>query len=350
MRQRRLWHGADDSGDSRHIVGQRLVDHHVAGVGTLVRLQAPQQAVAFRGVQRLEVRLAVDIFVEHQVRSECHTRLQLRLDLRKLPVDDPQGQVVVQHRHAGRQQSVHAIPQPNGRPPLDCVAVHPTAAVRGNQIRVIDDRAPDGCVAKLAQQGVILKPLRVLEEHTGPVGADVGNDKLQVSEAAVANIGKSLVCLVIGNDREAVGESLIVGGIHRVHARRAGELGDVADAVTVDVGGIGDAVLLHPVALHGQRRHVLGERRCAVLAMDHLDRVPDRLPVQIVACVEDEIVSRRGLDHDRHGPHSDLRGCGWVVRARTRLCERMSTACRGPPAARGRPAGTGGPRLKSAPG
>ena len=42
------------------------------------------------------------------------------------------------------------------------------------------------------------------------------------------------------------------GGVDRVHAHRVREFGDVVDAVAVDVGRVGDEVLLHPVAVYRQ--------------------------------------------------------------------------------------------------
>ena len=45
-----LWHGADDAGDAGQFVGQRPVDHHVTGAGTLIRVQASQQTVPLPGV------------------------------------------------------------------------------------------------------------------------------------------------------------------------------------------------------------------------------------------------------------------------------------------------------------
>ena len=63
MRQRRLGHGGDDARHAGQLVGQSLIDHHVAGVGTLARIHDPQQAVPLPRVQRDEA-LGPDVLGE----------------------------------------------------------------------------------------------------------------------------------------------------------------------------------------------------------------------------------------------------------------------------------------------
>ena len=75
-----------------------------------------------------------------------------------------------------------------------------------------------------------------------------------------------LKCFLIGNGHGAVAEFNGGGGIHRVLAHRVGQFGDVVNAISVDVRRVGDEVLLYPVALLGQCRHVLGQRGRALLA------------------------------------------------------------------------------------
>ena len=102
-----------------------------------------------------------------------------------------------------------------------------------------------------------------------------------------------------GNGNGAVVEIDGGGGIHRVHAHRVRELGDVVDAVAIDIGGVGDEVLLHPVALLGQRLHVLGQRGRGGFAPLHQHRNLDAgVRVQLVPDIKHEVVRSRGRDHD----------------------------------------------------
>ena len=69
VRERRLVRGADDTGHPGQLVGQGFVEHDVARIGTFFRFQDPQQAIPFPQVQRQEVQLSDDVFVEHEVDS-----------------------------------------------------------------------------------------------------------------------------------------------------------------------------------------------------------------------------------------------------------------------------------------
>ena len=75
-----------------------------------------------------------------------------------------------------------------------------------------------------------------------------------------------------GMARAPLLESMAAGGFTGFMLPRLVRLGDVVDAVAVDVGWVGDHVLLHPVAFSGQRCHVLGERRRAGGAPSHRNR------------------------------------------------------------------------------
>ena len=108
MRQQRLGHGADDAGDAGQLVGQRLVDHDVAGMGTLVRVHDPQKAVPFPRVQRNVAGFDEDVFVEHEVDSGCLVQRQVGLGMQQRRISHPQGQIVLKQRHAGREQSISA--------------------------------------------------------------------------------------------------------------------------------------------------------------------------------------------------------------------------------------------------
>ena len=109
MRQRRLRHGGDDAGQAGQLVGQHLVDHHVAGVGTLARVQRPQQAVPFLFVQRLELGSGGKVFVEYEgdvgVPKQLQFR-QFRLGGWKRNVAYVQSQVVRKQRHRRREQAI----------------------------------------------------------------------------------------------------------------------------------------------------------------------------------------------------------------------------------------------------
>ena len=85
-------------------------------------------------------------------------------------------------------------------------------------------------------------------------------------------MGKRIECVRIGNSHSPVAEADRGGRVHRVHAHRIAQLSYVVDTVAVNVGRVGDEVLLHPVALHGQRLHVLGERGRTGRALLHQDR------------------------------------------------------------------------------
>ena len=90
------------------LVGQRLVDHHVAGVGTLVRGHDPQQAVPFPRVQRQEAGFGPNVFFEHEGDSGVPEQRQVGLDFLKQIVCYVVGQVVVEQRHAGGEQRMVA--------------------------------------------------------------------------------------------------------------------------------------------------------------------------------------------------------------------------------------------------
>ena len=61
VRKRRLGYGADDTGDTGQLVGQRLVERDVTRVGPLVRGQDPQSAIPFPWVQCQEVGVGEDV-------------------------------------------------------------------------------------------------------------------------------------------------------------------------------------------------------------------------------------------------------------------------------------------------
>ena len=79
VRQRGLGHGGDDAGHPGQLVGQGLVEHHVAGMGPVVRLQGLQPAVPFPRVQRQEADFAEDVVLEHEVDPGLPEQRQLGL-------------------------------------------------------------------------------------------------------------------------------------------------------------------------------------------------------------------------------------------------------------------------------
>ena len=100
---------------------------------------------------------------------------------------------------------------------------------------------------------------------------------------------------------------------------RSASFGDVVDAVAIHVGRVGDEVLLHPVALCGQRLDVLGQRGRTGLTLHHRDRQPRFRAVQIVPHIEYEVVVGRGRDHDGNGLHLYRHRRRVIATPRTRL-------------------------------
>ena len=183
----------------------------------------------------------------------------------------PQGQVVLEQRHAACEQRVGTLHKIEGfREAVTTEAKDSKAAVRGNELRVIDYRAPETTLvidANGTQEiRMSLELVGVDEVDTGPVGFDAEYKVLDIKHSAWRTISQRLERFLIWNGRGAVAEFDGDAVVHRVHAPQVIELRDVVDAVAVDVCRILDQVLLHPVALHGQRRHVLGERGRAFLA------------------------------------------------------------------------------------
>ena len=138
MRQRRLERGGDDAGNAGKLVGQRLVDHHVPGVGTLLQVHDPQKAVPFRLVQRDEITfLGSEVFVEHEVDSGCLVGRQLVPVSRKVIVSHVIGQVVLEQRHAGGEHRMGEIHSAEGLSVIELVRVESWTAVRGKEFRDI---------------------------------------------------------------------------------------------------------------------------------------------------------------------------------------------------------------------
>ena len=154
----------------------------------------------------------------------------------------------------------------------------------------------------------------VHEVGTRSVGVHVEQYELEVCPV----VGERLECVLIGNGQGAVAEFDGGGGVQRVLAPQVLEFGEVVDAIAVDVGRIGNLILLHPVALRGQRRHVLGQRGRARFTQLHQDRQFHLRAVHIVPHIEREVVRRRGRDHDGHRRHRHLHGHRVIAASRTR--------------------------------
>ena len=142
----------------------------------------------------------------------------------------------------------------------------------------------------------------VHEVNTRGVGVYVEQNELAVPTGDE----KRPDCVLVGNGHGAVGECDGGGRIHRIQAHRIAEFGDVVDAVAVAVGRVGDQILLHPVTLYGQCRHVLGQRGRARFTQLHRDRQFHLRAVHIVPHVEHEVVVGRGRDHDGNSLHRHL--------------------------------------------
>ena len=114
---------------------------------------------------------------------------------------------------------------------------------------------------------MILVRVDVHEVDTRTVRVHTREKELEV----ILGVGERLECCPIANGHGAVGEIDRYAGVHRVLAGRVSKLGDVVDTVAVNIGRVGDEVLLHFVPVRGQCPHVLGKRRRAVFTQRHGD-------------------------------------------------------------------------------
>ena len=184
------------------------------------------------------------------------------------------------------------------------VAVDSRTAIGGNEIPTTHETAFDHpLLSQLDADGLQELFMNqsgsgVHEVETRAVGVHAEQNELEVVLAE----GDRLECFQIGNGQCAGGEFHGRGRVHRVHAHRV-EFGEVVDAVAVDVGRVGDEVLLHPVALGGQGLDVLGERGRARFAPLDQDRCLYRRAIHFVPDVEHEVLVGRGRDHDGHRRH-----------------------------------------------
>ena len=65
--ERRLGHGRDDAGDAGQVVGQRLVDHDIAGIGTFILPHDAQVSVPRSPVEGKEVDIGKDVRFKYHI-------------------------------------------------------------------------------------------------------------------------------------------------------------------------------------------------------------------------------------------------------------------------------------------
>ena len=160
-----------------------------------------------------------------------------------------------------------------------------------------------------------MAPVRVgvHEVNTRGVGIPVKHNELD----NILIEGERIECFPVGNGYCAVAELDRGGGVHRVHTHRVREFGDVVDAISVNVAGVGDEVLLHPVTLCWQCLHTLRERGRARFPLLHQDRNFHLSSAfhQNVLHIKNEIIIRSGRDLDRNSTDGHFYGCRVIAAA-----------------------------------
>ena len=289
MRQRRLGHRGDDARHPRQLVGQRLIDHHITRMGSLLQRHHPQEAVSLRLVERDVVHIGEDVLLQQHI--DAGTIIEspfFHIERQRARRHRVIRQVVVKQRHAGRQHLIrigHSLERV-GILRLELEAVHAQRTVGSNHIGVVHDLAlhrplQPGWVSPktddIREIGVCPVCLGVHEIDNRAVGVhaeQIELDELQVSQMCIdedarALVGQRLKCLAVGNGHRAVNGPDSRRGVQRVHPPQFSELGDVVDAVAVDVARIRDEIFVHPVALCGESRELLGQRGRAGLPQSH---------------------------------------------------------------------------------
>ena len=127
---------------------------------------------------------------------------------------------------------------------------------------------------------------------------------------------------IYGDD--AVSGMDLLGRIDRVIGAEVVQLGDVVDAVAVQVSGFGDLVLLHSILVCGQGFQIVGQRGSAVLTPRHRNRDIGGCPIESVLRIQHEIIVGCRSHFDRNIGHGDrcwggghvagFAGSGWVAR------------------------------------
>ena len=257
VRQRCLRHGGDDAGDAGKLVGQGRVKHDITGMGPFVRVHDLQPAEPFPRVQCEKAGFGEQVFVEYEVDAGFPVQRQVGLEKRKRVVVYMQGQVVLKQGHACGEQSIEAVRKVEwgtGGEQEQVEIVASQAAIGGNEFRVIVDMTGYHIVLALPEAHGIQEEnmsfvlLGVDEVDARQVGIPVEHNELGVQGFAAETSGERLECFQVENGHGAVAEIDCGGRIHRVHAPQAVQLGDVVDAIAVDVRRGGDEVLLHQIA------------------------------------------------------------------------------------------------------
>ena len=295
VRQRCLRHRGDDTCHAGEVVGQCLVDHDITGMGTLIRVQVLQSAIPFRRVQCEVVNFGINVVVEYEIDSGCPIQRQLGADKLKIGILDMQGQIVIEQRHAGGEHRVGARHNADRIIEAEPEIVMPQTAIRRNEIRAIDD--PTDMHLKpfhpYGLQETVMERMRV-----GVDEIDAWSVGIQIEHNELDGIGnrERAESSTIRNGNGTIAGRNGGSGVHRVHTLRVIEFGDVVDAVAINVRRIGHKILLHPVAVSGQRLHIFRQRCRARLPQFHQNRNPHVYPIHVVLHVQHEIVIIRGRD------------------------------------------------------
>ena len=125
---------------------------------------------------------------------------------------------------------------------------------------------------------VIQVSLRIQVEDFGAVAEWVENPELHELDAIELGLMRNALerqllkrCMGFYGDG-AVADVDLLGRVDRVVCPEVIQLRDVVDAIAVDVSGIGDLVLLHPILVCGQGLQIVRQRGRAVFAPRHRHR------------------------------------------------------------------------------
>ena len=249
-------------------------------------------------------------------------RVRLRLYSR------PVRQIVLKHRHCGGQQFVDVVRLPVRRAAQEGEMVDPQRSVGRNHVGAVLHFAVDrgaACswrIVPFVRERIVGKILvRVHEVHIRIAAVQVKDHELYEVVRRTALVRQGLERLFGVDDNAALPDTDLLPRIERVVGAQPVELGDVVDAVAVEVARAGDLILLDAVLVRAERLQTVRQRRCAGLAARHGD---GHLPRGVRPCrnrrVEHEVIVRGGSHDNRdaghcHG-HRSRRGITVFARSR----------------------------------
>ena len=178
--------GGKDAGHAGQLVGQRLGDDDLARMGAFVRLQDPQPPVTRSGVERQELHVAEEFGIVHQGDPGCPKLGQPILDKRKQNAVDVQGEVVINHAHAGSEHTVQLLCLRDrlcSQPRKVFVVEAPDSAALHRESRIVGDSAGNRSFSlqahRIKKVPVALVPLRVHEVNRRMRGIQIHQNELQ---------------------------------------------------------------------------------------------------------------------------------------------------------------------------